>query len=634
MAYIYKGLDGDKLLILDDEDFVTESISYSDIQYLMLDGTKIQGLSLKRNKVYAGDICLEPKKTKNTNLTNAKKAKNDEFYTQLSDIEKELSHYPIETFKDKVIYCPMDVATNTGAILQSQFVKYFQMNAHRLQFKKLIATCLVEKATGDGVSQEEAQNCYILERKTVDMSQRYIHSYVNGEGKTNPVVNEIDDFGLKYIREDDSQHPVPYHIVNQAVTEPDGKITIIAQYIDHYDECTGKPVICDTYKGVNWAFKGHTLKIKWCRKHPDGTIEMLPDECYFFNNNDVINDFSIFPKDENGNPCYEDVEGGTVCLYPAEYYDYQELEYDDYEEYFAHCPEDSSEFGGSGDFRSDYCTRLLSECDIVVTNPPFSLFRDVLKWIMNANKRFLIIGNQNAFTYKEVFPLIKDGKIWLGSQKGVNNDQYFEMDKSYPLSENVRAQVEKKFSKEFLKDHNMTRLPGCCWFTNCNHDTRFDKMVLLTKQDNENTGYIYEKYDNYDAIEVSRVPKIPSDYDGVMGVPITFLYQYNPDQFEIVNANDYRLGDTPEKSTMLIKDKEATITDNTGHTHQLCTNLHQKENFLVQVQTDGILMERESMQESLSNAYYDMVARPIINDKKVYRRVFIIHRKDENGRLI
>jgi len=151
MSYIYKGLDGDKLKILDDSDLALECFDYSDILVFMLDGIKIEGLSLKRNKIYSDGICLEPKKAKNKNLTKAKKVKNDEFYTQLSDIEKELSHYPIETFKDKIIYCPMDVATNTGAILQSQFVKYFQMNAHRLQFKKLIATCLVEKATGDGV---------------------------------------------------------------------------------------------------------------------------------------------------------------------------------------------------------------------------------------------------------------------------------------------------------------------------------------------------------------------------------------------------------------------------------------------------------------------------------------------------
>lgn len=540
MAYIYKGLDGDKLLILDDEDFVTESISYSDIQYLMLDGTKIQGLSLKRNKVYAGDICLEPKKTKNTNLTNAKKAKNDEFYTQLSDIEKELSHYPIETFKDKVIYCPMDVATNTGAILQSQFVKYFQMNAHRLQFKKLIATCLVEKATGDGISQEEAQNCYILERKTVGMSQRYIHSYVNGEGKTNPVVNEIDDFGLKYIREDNSQHPVPYHIVNQAVTEPDGKITIIAQYIDHYDECTGKPVICDTYKGVNWVFKGHTLKIKWCRKHPDGTIEMLPDECYFFNNNDVINDFSIFPKDENGNPCYEDVEGGTVCLYPAEYYDYQELEYDDYEEYFAHCPEDSNEFWGSGDFRSDYCTRLLRECDIVVTNPPFSLFKSFVEWIRAYDKKFIIVGNRAVYSQDYIFDSFKNNELWLGFLKShqtlfimppeVEAKLHEDLDKGL-VKVNYGTGHDKSYT---LKDGRILKGINVGWFTNVEVDSKHEHLVGLTMKENQERGVIYNYYDDFDALDVSKVAEIPMDYEDVMGVPITYLDKHCPDQFEII----------------------------------------------------------------------------------------------------
>lgn len=107
--------------------------------------------------------------SRNSNMLKAKKEKNDEFYTQLSDIEKELSNYPVETFKDKVIYCPMDVATNTGKILQSQFVKYFQLNAHRLQFKRLITTCLYDKADGGG---SEVQNCYILDRKEVSSAQQ------------------------------------------------------------------------------------------------------------------------------------------------------------------------------------------------------------------------------------------------------------------------------------------------------------------------------------------------------------------------------------------------------------------------------------------------------------------------------
>ena len=378
------------------------------------------------------------KRKKNKNLTKAKKAKNDEFYTQLADIEKELSHYPIEYFKDKIIYCPTDVAINTGSIMQSQFVKYFQLNAHRLQFRKLIATCLVEKAVGEDTNVLTAQNCYILERRTVDSTQRNIYGYTHGQGTTNPVVDEVDNFGINYVTKDNSEHPVPYHIINQAVTDANGKITIVKRYIDHYDEETGKPVLTEEDKGLKWMFNNFSLNIKWCRKHPDGTIEMLPDECYFYNNNGAIVDFSVFPKDENGNPCYENVEDGEVCLYPSEYYDYQEYVYDDFQGYLSHCPSDNE--WGSGDFRSKYCTELLRESDIVVTNPPFSLFRAFIEWLEpeKGETKFIIVGNQNAITYKEVFPLIRDDKVRIGSQTGVNNNIYFEAPFDYPISDNIK----------------------------------------------------------------------------------------------------------------------------------------------------------------------------------------------------
>ena len=570
---VFEGFEDNEFSILDTEDGVTEQISGEDLlNALCTADIEIQGLSLNNKGFIVNDaktVLYKPKKVKNSNLTKAKKAKNDEFYTQLSDIEKELSHYPIETFKDKVIYCPMDVATNTGKILQSQFVKYFQLNAHRLQFKKLIATCLVDKAAGEGVALEDAQNCYILERKQVDSIQRNIYGYTHGDGNSNPVIAEVDDFGLKYETKDENKHAIPYHIVNQAVTDSSGKIVLVKKYIDHYDEETGKPVLSDENKGLTWIFEGYQLSIKWCRKYPDGTIEMLPDECYFLNNNDIISDFSVFPKDENGNPCFENISNGSVCLAPAEYYDYQEVDYNDYEEYFSHCPEDSSEFGGSGDFRSEYCTRLLQEADIVVTNPPFSLFREFVKWLVDADKKFIIVGNVNAVTYKEIFPLIKDNKLMWGFSTNGSN-RYFEVPEYYPLTEKT-GKVENGKKYAFVN--------GVMWYSTITSKKK-DKLTGLTMKDLIAKGIEFPKYDNYDAIDVSKVKNIPMDYDGVMGVPITFLNYYNLDQFEIVGIS----GSLAEP-----------FRDENG---KLC-----------------------------SGRFY-------INAKRMYDRIVICHRKDENGKLI
>lgn len=542
---VFEGFEDNEFSILDTEDNVTEQRSGDDLlTALCTTDIEIQGLSLNNKGFIINDaktVLYKPKKVKNSNLTKAKKAKNDEFYTQLSDIEKELSHYPIETFKDKVIYCPMDVATNTGKILQSQFVKYFQLNAHRLQFKKLIATCLVDKAAGEGVALDDAQNCYILERKQVDSIQRNIYGYTHGDGNSNPVIDEVDDFGLKYKTKDENMHAIPYHIVNQAVTDSNGKIVLVKKYIDHYDEVTGKPVLADENNGLTWMFDGYPLSIKWCRKHPDGTIEMLPDECYFLNNNDIISDFSVFPKDEDGNPCFENISNGSVCLAPAEYYDYQEVDYNDYEEYFSHCPEDSSEFGGSGDFRSEYCTRLLQEADIVVTNPPFSLFGDFIKLLLKSEKKFLIIGNRASYSQDYIFDNIKSNILWTGSSKThqvlftlppeVDTDLYNQYMQG-ELKVNLGSGHDKSYT--LTKDNHIVKGINACWYTNINWDKRFEDFVGLSMQDNIAKGVKYVKYDDFDALDVSKVCDIPMDYDGVMGVPITFIDKYNPNQFELI----------------------------------------------------------------------------------------------------
>ena len=186
----------------------------------------------------------------------------------------------------------------------------------------------------------------------------------------------------------------------------------------------------------------------------------------------------------------------------------------------------------NGDFRSSECVELLEQSDIVVTNPPFSLFREYVKQLFDYNKKFLIIGNINAITYKEIFPLIKDNKMWLGVTMDGRN-KWFQVPDYYPIRENV-ANSKIEDGKKFLF------VKGCLWFTNLDHGRRHQPLSLMTmaenkrfnKQIQKNNGYI--KYDNYNAIEVPCVRAIPRDYDGVMGVPISFLYKYNPEQFEII----------------------------------------------------------------------------------------------------
>ena len=193
---------------------------------------------------------------------------------------------------------------------------------------------------------------------------------------------------------------------------------------------------------------------------------------------------------------------------------------------------------GDGDFRSDEVTALRDEADIIVTNPPFSLFREFLAWIVAANKQFLIIGNINAITYKETFPLIKDNKIWLGATN-FNRGMYFLVPEGFKYANSY------KFEKE-LDGKAVNRVPGVCWFTNIDHGRRHEPLSLMTMEDNlryskhkEIRGRTeYQHYDNYDAIEVPYTDAIPSDYDGVMGVPITFLDKYCPEQFEILGTSE------------------------------------------------------------------------------------------------
>ena len=178
-------------------------------------------------------------------------------------------------------------------------------------------------------------------------------------------------------------------------------------------------------------------------------------------------------------------------------------------------------FEGDGDFRSKECIELLKQADIVVTNPPFSLFREYVAQLMKYEKKFLIIGNVNAVSYKETFQLIKDNKLWLGASIH-SGDREFGVPNDYPLNAAGCRQDEK--GNKFI------RVKGVRWFTNLDYKERHEDLILYKSYNSEN----YPKYDNYDAINVDKTAEIPMDYNGIMGVPITFLDKYNPDQFEIV----------------------------------------------------------------------------------------------------
>jgi len=189
-----------------------------------------------------------------------------------------------------------------------------------------------------------------------------------------------------------------------------------------------------------------------------------------------------------------------------------------------------------GDFRSDESINLLKQSDIVVTNPPFSLFREYIKQLVDYDKKFLIIGNMNAITYKEVFPLLKKNKVWLGNNYKVNaGAMFFEIPEAIANLDQVREIKTNESGKKVY----ITRVQGIRWFTNLDHGRRHQPLRLMTKAEviKFTTKKPFEKYENYDAIEISLVKNIPSDYKGVMGVPVSFLDSYNPDQFEILGSN-------------------------------------------------------------------------------------------------
>lgn len=250
-----------------------------------------------------------------------------------------------------------------------------------------------------------------------------------------------------------------------------------------------------------------------------------------------------------------------------------------------------------GDFRSAECVALLKQADIVVTNPPFSLFREYVALLVEHEKKFLVIGNQNAITYKEIFKLIKETKIWLGNKSG---DMAFRVPDHY-------GPRETRYWKD--DDGQQWRSMGnACWFTNLDHGRRHQTLPLMTMSDNlkfskhkEIKGKAaYDRYDNYDAIEVPFTDAIPSDYDGIIGVPITFLEKHNPDQFEILGLS----GEPDYPMTKKYGKKERVVGG-------------------VRVKSNTGTLRAVIRTESFGAGTHFDVGYPV---RGVYRRIFIRHR--------
>lgn len=261
---------------------------------------------------------------------------------------------------------------------------------------------------------------------------------------------------------------------------------------------------------------------------------------------------------------------------------------------------------GDGDFRSPELARLREEADIIVTNPPFSLFRDFLAWIIEGEKKFVILGNVNAVTYKEVFPLIKTDRLWLGPTI-TSGDREFQVPSSYPL-----AAASSRIDDD---GNRFIRVKGVRWFTCLDHGRRHQPLALMTMDDNkkfskhkEVNGFGYKTYDNYDAIEIPYTDAIPSDYEGVMGVPITFLDKYSPEQFEILGATQRgchaEVPDTKKYDTYWEVRPDGTKTGSSGGKTNENANL---------VGNDG-----------KKNYFTDKNGRII---QSAYQRIFIRHRK-------
>ena len=373
----------------------------------------------------------------NKNLNAAKTAKKDEFYTQMTDIERELQHY-WPHFRDKVVLC------NCDDPYESNFFKYFALRFNQLGLKKLICTCF----DGSPVQGNEL----LLQFDWDD-------------------VDEGTDASER--RNSDECHARKRDLLPKKI-----------------------------------AYKVEITEVK--DLNGDGALDLADVQYLLKNNKNVI---SLLKQ--------------------------------------------------HGDFRSAECIELLKQADIVVTNPPFSLFREYIGQLMKYEKKFLIIGNQNNITYKEVFPLLMRNEVWLGHKSG---DMAFRVPKDYEARETRYWQDES--------GQKWRSMGNICWFTNLDHNKRHEGIDLVCRFSVEE----YPTFDNYNAINVGRVDDIPYDYKGAMGVPITFLDKYSPEQFEILSANDYRRDNSvPMKAHGLIKDKEGAIKGKPTYVRILIRNKHPKQ---------------------------------------------------------
>lgn len=257
-----------------------------------------------------------------------------------------------------------------------------------------------------------------------------------------------------------------------------------------------------------------------------------------------------------------------------------------------------TELAGDGDFRSEECLELLDEADIVVTNPPFSLFRDYVATLMEHKKKFIIIGNVNAITYKEVFPLIMNNEIWIGASIH-SGDRAFYVPDDYPL--NASGCGIDADGRKFI------RVKGVRWWTNLDYRQRHEELILVKKYSPEN----YSSYDNYDGINVDATSDIPCDYAGMMGVPITFLDKYSPDQFEILGVTQSWCGVASK-----IYPKQVQI-DKNGKLSQV-TKLNDGAAIKVEVPPKG-------------KTYYDVDGELFV---KTYARVLVRNKHPEDPREV
>lgn len=263
---------------------------------------------------------------------------------------------------------------------------------------------------------------------------------------------------------------------------------------------------------------------------------------------------------------------------------------------------------GGGDFRSPEVSALRDDADIIITNPPFSLFREFLDWIQQGGKQFSIIGNENAIAYKNVFRLIKRDQLWKGATANAT-DMVFGVPKGFEVAEADRLKAEK-LGYPSDEEYNYTRLGNSCWFTNIEHGRRHEPLQLMTMADNLrfnkkliatlNGESTYQHYDNFDAIEVPYTDAIPSDYEGVMGVPITWLAKYNPDQFEILGTDE-----SDFEPSKVYRAKQKVVN-----------GVHVKSN----TGSGGCYIRTDAFGPG---TYFD-VGYPV---KRMYKRIFIRHRR-------